>query len=82
MLNLIMSMPLSHDKVDLFAMRVAVVNAMLNPIACASFCKPYRRGFIYYYKKLLSYAGFARPDSDVFGLWPLVSFFFLFLNIF
>eukprot|EP00794_Sanderia_malayensis_P015174 gene15174-16733_t len=58
-----------HQKVDLFAIRVAVVNAMLNPLACASFCKPYRRGFFYYYKKLLSYAGFARPSSDVFDPW-------------
>ena len=68
LLNLADALPTAHDSVDLFAMRTAVINSMLNPIACASLCKPYRRGFVYYYKKLLSYAGFARPDSDVFGM--------------
>lgn len=54
---------------DLFAIRIAVVNSMLNPLACAALCKPYRRGILFYLRVMCSYAGFQRPDSDIWDPW-------------
>lgn len=56
-----------HENLDLFAMRIVVVNSMLNPIACAALCKPYRRGILYYIKRFFSYLGFKKPDDDIWG---------------
>lgn len=56
-----------HEKLDLFTMRIVVVNSMLNPMACAALCKPYRRGVLYYFKKCFSYVGFKKPDGDIWG---------------
>ena len=60
-----------HEKLDLFAIRIAVVNSMLNPIACAALCKPYRRGIMYYFKVFLSCFGFKKPDDNVWGKFLL-----------
>ncbi|XP_066929354.1 uncharacterized protein [Clytia hemisphaerica] len=58
-----------HGKLDLFAIRIAVVNSMLNPIACAALCKPYRNGIMYYFRVFLSYFGFKKPDDNVWDPW-------------
>jgi len=56
-----------HRNLDLFAIRIAVVNSMLNPLACAALCKPYRRGIVYYFKLFLSCFGFEKPEENVWG---------------
>lgn len=50
---------------------------MMNPLVCAVLCKPYRRGVIYYIKKLFSFVGLNAPESDVFGKYILRINFFL-----
>ena len=67
---------LPFQKLDLFAIRIAVINSMLNPMACAALCKPYRRGILYYFRKMFSYIGFSQPDSDVFGKFHFQYIFF------
>ncbi|XP_047136035.1 beta-2 adrenergic receptor [Hydra vulgaris] len=57
------------EKLDLFAIRVAVVNSILNPIAYASICKPYRRGIVYTFKLLFSVIGVKNTDSDIWDPW-------------
>ena len=73
-----------HPKLDLFAIRIAVVNSMLNPIACAALCKPYRRGIMYYFRMFLSIFGFKKPDDNVWGIFAkfLIFFYDEFLLVF
>ena len=54
-----------HPKLDLFAIRIAVVNSMLNPLACAALCKPYRNGIVYHFKVFRSWFGYEKPDKNL-----------------
>ena len=42
------------EGLHLFAMRIVVVNSMLNPLAYVALCKSYRCGILYYFRKLFS----------------------------
>ncbi|XP_065666067.1 melanopsin isoform X3 [Hydra vulgaris] len=51
------------EKLDLFAMRVAVLNSMLNPIAYATLCKPYRNGVVSLFRKCCAKKGYINPEE-------------------
>jgi len=54
------------ENLHLFAIRVAVINSMLNPLAYVALCKSYRFGILYYFRKLFSFCGAQySPSYDV-----------------
>ena len=60
-----------------WAMRLAVVNSLMNPVLSAVMCKPYRLAYAYTIKSLFSLCGCVMPATQD---WGKRSFYKNFLN--